>query len=261
MQLHIWQGAALALMLVAGTAGCNKRPETVAAQQASGPGQPAQATPAATAPAVWPFMDGTNKPAAGNPDDYLKRNYFFVLDGSGSMAERKCSGDAPKMNVAKQALLGFIDRIPAGSNVGGLVFDEFGVRTLAELKPKGDATWATLINGVRAGGGTPLATAVTAGYQALTMRAAAQLGYGEYHLVVVTDGEANQGEDPRAIVDVITRKSPIVVHTIGFCIGQNHSLNQPGKTVYRAADNPEDLERGLAEVLAEAPSFDAQSFK
>jgi hypothetical protein len=93
------------------------------------------------------------------------------------------------------------------------------------------------------------------------MRAAAQLGYGEYHLVVVTDGEANQGEDPRAIVDVITRKSPIVVHTIGFCIGQNHSLNQPGKTVYRAADNPEDLERGLAEVLAEAPSFDAQSFK
>lgn len=256
MQPHMWHRTALALILAAGLTACGKRVDSVPPQQAA-----TAPTQAAVAPSAWPFVDGTSKPAAGNPDAYLTRNYYVVLDGSGSMSDRKCSGNEPKMDVAKRALLGFINRIPAGANVGGLVFDHYGVRTLAELQPKADVNWTTLVGGVRAGEGTPLATAIKAGYKALTARAASQLGYGEYHLVVVTDGEANQGEDPRAIVDQITSQSPVVVHTIGFCIGETHSLNQPGKTVYRAADNPQDLERGLADVLAEAPSFDAQSFK
>lgn len=52
----------------------------------------------------------------------------------------------------------------------------------------------------------------------------------------------------------------MVLHTIGFCIGEKHSLNQPGRTLYRAADNPEQLRAGLADVLAEAPSFADQKF-
>jgi hypothetical protein len=256
MQLNSWNRTALALTLAAGLTACGKRADSVPPQKAA-----TAAAQVAAAPSGWPFIDGTSKPAAGNPDAYLTRNYYFVLDGSGSMKDRKCSGNEPKMDVAKRALLGFINRISAGANVGGLVFDQYGVRALAELQPKGNINWTTLIGGVRAGEGTPLATAVKNGYTALTARAASQLGYGEYHLIVVTDGEADQGEDPRAVVDLITNQSPVVVHTIGFCIGENHSLNQPGKTVYRAADNPQDLDQGLADVLAEAPSFDAQSFK
>jgi hypothetical protein len=55
-------------------------------------------------------------------------------------------------------------------------------------------------------------------------------------------------------------ETPIVVHTIGFCIGEDHVLNQPGRTFYLAADSREDLERGLDSVLAEAPSFDVAAF-
>jgi hypothetical protein len=55
-------------------------------------------------------------------------------------------------------------------------------------------------------------------------------------------------------------ESPVVLHTIGFCIGEAHALNQPGRTYYRAADDPGALRRGLDEVLAESPVFDLTEF-
>ena len=86
------------------------------------------------------------------------------------------------------------------------------------------------------------------------------MGYGEYHLVIVTDGEANDGEDPREAVDALLAKSPVVLHTIGFCIGETHSLNQKGRVFYQSADNPEELRKGLTDVLAEATSFNLDGF-
>jgi len=78
--------------------------------------------------------------------------------------------------------------------------------------------------------------------------------------VVVTDGEASQGEDPRAEVNSIIATTPIVLHTIGFCIDSRHSLNQPGRILYRQANDLEELRRGLQNVLAEAPSFTVLQF-
>jgi uncharacterized protein with von Willebrand factor type A (vWA) domain len=250
----------MAALAVVALAGCDRRSQGPAPTAPTAPAPTAAAPAPAPPPANWPFT-GKDRPAAADPAEYLKRNYYFVLDGSGSMSERKCSGDRSKMTVAKEALTQFIAQIPASANVGGLAFDDNGTREIAPLQPKDEARLRNAIGGVHAGGGTPLANAIQMGYDALTQRAAAQLGYGEYHLVVVTDGEANQGQDPRAAVDRMTQHSPVVLHTIGFCIGANHSLNQPGKVIYRAADNPQELASSLAEVLAEAPSFDAKSFK
>jgi hypothetical protein len=87
-----------------------------------------------------------------------------------------------------------------------------------------------------------------------------QLGYGEYHMVVVTDGEASRYEDPRSIVDSIIATTPIVLHTIGFCIDARHSLNQPGRILYRQANDLEGLRKGLQDVLAEAPRFTVLQF-
>ena len=78
--------------------------------------------------------------------------------------------------------------------------------------------------------------------------------------MIVTDGEASSGEDPTRIVQWILDYSPIQIHTIGFCIGTNHSLNIPGRTVYKAADNPQQLEKGLQDVLAESEQFDISEF-
>jgi Mg-chelatase subunit ChlD len=214
--------------------------------------------------ANWPFAQGAGEtPAAPrdfDPANIMKRNYYFVFDASGSMNDRKCSGHERKLDVAKRALIGFAGKVPADANLGLSVFDNHGIRQLIALGTVDRAALTAAVEQIRAGGGTPLGEAIRLGYRALTQQAAGQLGYGEYHLVVVTDGEAT-GEDPRIAVDQLIADSPVVLHTIGFCIGDDHSLNQPGRTVYRAADNPRALAQGLSDVLAEAPSFDVARFK
>ena len=62
-------------------------------------------------------------------------------------------------------------------------------------------------------------------------------------------------------LNTLLKESPIVLHTIGFCIDSKHALNQAGRTIYKAADNPEALRQGLSDVLAEAPQFAVTKFK
>ena len=227
------------------------------------PQQPAKELARIPPKSAWPFLEGTGATPAGeafDPSAVIKRNYYVVFDASGSMDERKCSGSERKIDVAKRALLQFAQLVPRDANLGILVFDEQGIHSLVPIGPLEPANLRRAIAPVSPGGKTPLAQSIREGYRALTARARTQLGYGEYHLVIVTDGEAT-GEDPRGIVDRLISESPVVVHTIGFCIGDKHSLNQPGRTIYHAADSPQALEQGLAEVLAEAPSFHAAKFK
>jgi len=212
---------------------------------------------------AWPFLEAAGATPPGeafDPSAVMKRNYYVVFDASGSMDERKCSGSERKIDVAKRALLQFAQLVPPDANLGILVFDEQGIHSLVPIGPLEPATLRRAIAPVAPGGKTPLAQSIREGYRALTARARMQLGYGEYHLVIVTDGEAT-GEDPRGVVDRLIAESPVVVHTIGFCIGDKHSLNQPGRTIYHAADSPQALEQGLADVLAEAPTFHAAKFK
>jgi Ca-activated chloride channel family protein len=89
------------------------------------------------------------------------------------------------------------------------------------------------------------------GYSLLQKQAQRQLGYGEYYLVVVTDGEADRETTP-VIVNKIVSESPVIISTIGFCIGEGHSLNRPGLTMYHDATNLEQLNQGLESVLAES---------
>jgi Ca-activated chloride channel family protein len=62
-------------------------------------------------------------------------------------------------------------------------------------------------------------------------------------------------------VDKLLGESPVVLQTIGFCIGAKHALNQAGRTMYKEANNVEELRQGLADVLAEAPQFTVTEFK
>jgi hypothetical protein len=189
-------------------------------------------------------------------------NYYVVLDGSGSMARRECAGEGGrKIEVAIEAVRNFVKEIPVEANVGLAVFD---LRDLSERVPIGadnrDAI-SQALGRVRAGEGTPLRSAVHLAYDRLTKQASKQLGYGEYHLVVVTDGKPDpREEDPTEEVNKILADSPVVLHTIGFCIDPDHVLNQPGRAYYASASNPEELQSGLKSVLAEAPTFDAATF-
>jgi Ca-activated chloride channel family protein len=246
--------AALAALLVAA---CDSR------QTAGTPTQPASKPTAGGGASAWPFIganSGATAPTALVAGELTRSNYYIVFDASGSMNESRCSGDRSKLDVAKQALLRFASRLPASANLGLHVFDSQGIRQLLPLGPLDRATLEAHVDAVRAGGGTPLAESALEAYGVLTAQGRKQLGYGEYHLVIVTDGEAT-GEDPGAVVNRIVGESPVLVNTIGFCLSDNHSLNQAGRVIYKAADNPAALEQTLADVLAEAPSFDVTRFE
>lgn len=206
----------------------------------------------------WPPLDESS---AATASDLSASNYYIVLDGSGSMERSKCSAGSTKIAAALSALSHFVGTVPAAANLGFTAFDDNDISERVALATNNREAFAAALRKVKAGGGTPLRSSIELGYQKLTAQAQRQLGYGEYHLVVVTDGNPDpSSEDPTDIVEQILVESPVVLHTIGFCIGTDHVLNQPGRTFYMAADNPAQLDQGLASVLAEAPSFDPASF-
>jgi hypothetical protein len=65
---------------------------------------------------------GWEWPPAGKPDrieqDLTARNFYVVLDGSGSMNERACQGDGRKIEQAKAALEVFSRAVPRNVNLG-----------------------------------------------------------------------------------------------------------------------------------------------
>jgi Ca-activated chloride channel family protein len=195
-------------------------------------------------------------------DNLLARNYYVVMDSSGSMGEVRCSGNMTKSAAAKIALAQFARSVPGDANLGLAVFDGKGIAERIPLGLENRERFISAVNATIPGNGTPLHDATLLGYRQLEDSARRQAGYGEYHLVIVTDGQADPPtQDPTPVVRQILQRSPIVIHTIGFCIGTNHALNQPGRTIYQAADNPQELRRSLDEVLAEAPNFDVAAFQ
>jgi uncharacterized protein with von Willebrand factor type A (vWA) domain len=210
------------------------------------------------------FAQGAQWPPAGKPDKLAQnltaRNFHVVLDGSGSMSERACEGDGRKMDQAKAALHAFAKVVPRTANLGLVVFDSRGVQEHVPLALDNRPDFLRQVSVTAPSGGTPLRDAIALARQRLEDQARRQLGYGEYTLVVVTDGEASGGQDPRPVVSDILARTPIIIHTIGFCINTRHSLNQPGRTVYKAANDRAALERGLEDALAEAPAFTADRF-
>lgn len=189
-----------------------------------------------------------------------KANYMIVFDGSGSMDDPACGGTRKKIDEGKEAVAAFIGAIPDDANVGFYVFDgnRDGIRVELNTANRGQVIAA--IEGIRQGGGTPLKSAVRAGYDALTAQGQKQLGYGRYALVIVTDGAASSGEDPTKLVNAIINDTPVEIHTVGFCLGANHSLNQPGRTFYASATSAAEVLKSLEDVLAEATDVDVTDF-
>lgn len=251
-------------------AGCGEDPQPVqqaGSQQArSQPATPAPSPPAevqdnqqsAAMTGTWPFVS-QDQPTGGLAENLTARNFLLIFDGSGSMRESQCSGGKRKIDVAKKAVTAWSKSVPADANLGLYVFHEQGTLTLPLATGNRD-TFMQTVNRIEPGGNTPLANAMRYAYKALTAQARRQLGYGEYTIVVVTDGIANSINLLQSAVDMVLSKSPVTIYSIGFCIGERHSLNQPGRTLYKSADNPEQLRQGLQEVLAESESFDDQEF-
>lgn len=192
----------------------------------------------------------------------LTRNFYFILDGSGSMSEptdRGCGGDQQfydKLEGAKWAVKKFLEHVPGDVDIGLYVFDNIARREVVPLGSGNREAFITAVDAIQAGGGTPLAEAIRFGSDQLVEKYKKQLGYGEFRLVVVTDGKAN--EIPEAAL--YAAKYGIPIYAIGLCVGQDHPLRSYSVS-YRAADNFADLSQGLQDTLAELPTFAVTQFE
>ena len=205
---------------------------------------------------VWPPPVEEQQDNILPADQWARKNYVMIFDGSGSMQEQRCSGDRIKSQVAEDAVTEWARSIGEDAHLGLVAFDKTGLSIRLHLDEGGQQEFVKKVQAVAPGSGTPLTESVQKAYEILTDQARKQLGYGEYHMVIVTDGAANKPDTLTRAVSAVLRNSPIIISTIGFCISDTHSLNQPGRTVYKAADNPAALRQGLQEVLAESESFD-----
>lgn len=190
----------------------------------------------------------------------MARNFYFIIDGSGSM---KGTPDAPcepgrfdsKLAGAQWAVRTFLEKVPDDVNIGLHLFDQRGNREVVPIGNNNRQEFLAAVETIDPGSGTPLAEAIQVGTNKLVEQYKKQLGYGEYRLVVVTDGKAKG----IPIAANLAAEWGMPIYAIGLCIDEDHPLRQHALT-YRAADSFEDLEKGLEETLAELPSFDASTF-
>jgi hypothetical protein len=192
----------------------------------------------------------------------LARNFYFIIDGSGSMDSEPggaCRGDqsfGTKLDGAQWAVQEFLTKVPEDVNLGLYVFDRDGRREVVPLGAGNREAFLGAVNGIRSGGGTPLAASITHATDRLVEQYQRQLGYGDYRLVVVTDGRADK--IPEAARYATHFGMPI--YAIGLCIDEDHPLRRYALS-YRAADSFADLAEGLEETLAELQSFDVTDFE
>ncbi len=206
----------------------------------------------------WPAVSEQDIEVSNN---LLASNYYLVLDGSGSMDRTSCGAGQRRIDVAKTALSTFVSSLPNDAQIGLYVFDGRGANERAALKAGGEHKQFVIdqIKLVESNDGTPLGASLIEAYNSLTAQAKKQLGYGTFHSVIVTDGDAGDTGLMNRMVDKIVGETAINLHTMGFCIGASHALNRQGYVNYQSASNPEQLLAGLSSVTAEAEAFNVDT--
>jgi len=194
--------------------------------------------------------------AAAADTDLYADNVVIVLDGSGSMREPMPGTKQPKMAAAKIALKAVLANLPASTQVGLAAFSSKPDQVwLQDLGPQKPAELNQAIDGIRAGGKTPLGRYLKLAADRLLEQRAKQYGYGTYRLLVVTDGEASDQKLVNLYTpDLISRG--ITLDVIGVNMKAKHTLAESAHS-YRKADDPESLQRAIEEVFAEVSNTDS----
>jgi Ca-activated chloride channel homolog len=188
--------------------------------------------------------------------DYFEENLVVILDMSGSMAESTCKDSSTTKYAASIAAIdSFLNQVPDTMNVGFVVFEDGSSKVRTPLGKDNRNNIRQVLQQVRPDGGTPLGGAVYDAYNMLTAQAQAQLGYGQYRMLIVTDGAASDEGTLDKNIKFITSQTPIEVFTAGFCIDKGHTLYQPGITEFRTAGNINELKDSMQAVLAESNAF------
>ena len=185
-------------------------------------------------------------------DDIHKDNIVVILDASGSMQD-KFSGDRTKskMEAAKAALQEVLAHIPDGTQIGLLVFSGANIHNewVYPLGPKDTQKLIAAIRLPQPSGDTPLGKYIRIGANRLLEQREKQYNYGNYRLLVVTDGEASDADKVKHYTPEILNRQ-IRIDVIGVDMKTDHMLANVVDS-YRKADNPGELVAAVSQILAE----------
>lgn len=178
----------------------------------------------------------------------------IVLDDSGSM-NKSMAGNEPKMVVAKRAIIRVIETLPPNTQLGILLMNGASAAKgwLVPLGPLDVVEATRRVSATAADGGTPLGGSMQRAMDEL-LKLREKQPYGDYRLLVVTDGEATDA-------DVLKRNLPsivshgVVLDVIGVDMQADHSLAKRSHS-YRRANDAQSFEKALKEVFAESTADD-----
>ncbi|MEL7335955.1 MAG: VWA domain-containing protein, partial [Planctomycetota bacterium] len=194
----------------------------------------------------------------------------IVVDDSGSMRDRMRIPDGNggtkrvrRMDVAKDALRDVLNNLPDETIVGLLALnsetdtdntsipnsDPMREHWIIPVGPLDKSKLRSRINKIRANGGTPLGAALKSASDELIRRRWENV-YGEYRMLIVTDGEANDNDKLNSNLPSALGRG-LVVDVIGVDMKSQHSLATRVHR-YRSAADPESLQLAMREVFAEA---------
>lgn len=182
---------------------------------------------------------------------FAAQKVVVVVDDSGSMSDWMRQERVKKIDAAKQALTVVMRKLPPDSKVGVLALNG---GWLIPLQPIDRGALQQEINRLRARGSTPLGARMTEAADELLKLRSKEI-YGDYRMLVVTDGEAGDQDLLNAVLpDIMSRG--FLVDVIGVDMQSEHSLATRVHN-YRRADDPAALKEAIASSLAESDDQDA----
>ena len=204
----------------------------------------------------WDWLSKTTNSVV-EESTFNNKNYYFVLDGSGSMDSRPSDCNVQeqrlKIDIAKEAIEAFINKLPNDVNIGLVAFDNSGISERFPLTSGDKEGFLKAMNAVAANSSTPLRSSIQVAYDKIKQQGLKQSGYGEYNLIVLTDGEySGWDENPESLVKEISIDSPVNTFAIGFCVSQEHSLNLPNDVYFFTANDSQSILESLDKVVAES---------
>jgi hypothetical protein len=186
-------------------------------------------------------------------DDYI----VVMFDTSGSMGDWNRAAKKTRMQVAQEALVSVLTKVPPTTKVGLLTFNGWTY----PLSPVDNRKLEDAILSCVPGGGTPLYEYIKKGADTLLEQREKNLNVGYYKLIVVTDGEAqdhglnSDGQfgdgsfKPGYLKDIISRG--IVIDAIGLDLKKDHSLKTQINGVYMRGDDPTSVQKSIKAAVAE----------
>jgi Mg-chelatase subunit ChlD len=194
------------------------------------------------------------------PDDKIKAILnegletvlVVVADTSGSMRDRPQSGGwSPKIDISREALTGFVRRLPEEVELAMITFWGCHVRWMAQPAQDSRPAIARELGAMQPRGSTPIAMSLEAALTALKAKREKN-PYGRYMILLLTDGEETCST-PYLVGETATKiaKAGIELQVIGFDLpSQDTELKKIGTKYYLASDSKE-LEAGLQSVQGE----------